>query len=196
MTGALWLGLAVIGLPSLAWSIYQTAYEPARAFFITTTRMWELAIGAAVAIAASQLARMPRVVAVVLGWVGLAAIAAAGLVYSVHTPWPGYAALLPVLGSAAVIAAGAAAGRAGRSCCSARPFLWVGALSYSLPGTGRLSSSPPTTGRAVAEAGLLVAVISVSRPTDLPADENRFRYSAALSRSPRLALSIGATATK
>ncbi|MGH8835275.1 MAG: acyltransferase family protein, partial [Actinomycetes bacterium] len=199
MTGALWLGLAVIGLPSLAWSIYQTAYEPARAFFITTTRMWELAIGAALAIAASQLARMPRVVAVVLGWAGLAAIAAAGLVYSVHTPWPGYAALLPVLGSAAVIAAGTAAGRAGPiALLGTRPFLWVGALSYSL----YLWHWPLIViatyhwGELSLLRGLLVAAISV-----IPAYvtyrliENPFRYSAALSRSPRLALSIGANAT-
>ena len=199
MTGALWLGLAVIGLPSLAWSIYQTAYEPARAFFITTTRMWELAVGAAVAIAASQLARMPRVVAVVLGWAGLAAIAASGLVYSVRTPWPGSAALLPVLGSAAVIAAGTAAGRAGPiMLLGTRPFLWVGALSYSL----YLWHWPLIViatyywGGLSVQRGLLLAAISV-----IPAYltyrliENPFRHSAALSRSPRLALSIGANAT-
>jgi len=199
MTGALWIGLAVIGLPSLAWSIYQTAFEPARAFFVTTTRMWELAIGATIAIAASQLARMPQAVAVVLGWSGLAAIAAAGLVDSVHTPWPGYAALLPVLGAAAVIAAGTAAGRAGPiMLLGTRPFLWVGALSYSLylwhwP---LIAIATYHWGSLSLTRGLLLAAISV-----IPAYltyrliENPFRYSAALSRSPRLALSVGANAT-
>src|SRR5262245_278485 len=199
MTGALWLGLAVIGLPSLAWSIYQTVHEPARAFFITTTRMWELAVGAAVAIGASQLARMPRVVAVVLGWAGLAAIAAAGLFYSVRTPWPGDAALLPVLGSAAVIAAGTAAGRAGPiMLLGTRPFLWVGALSYSLylwhwP---LIIIATYHWGGLSLKRGLLVAAISV-----IPAYltyrliENPFRYSAVLSRSPRRALAVGAIAT-
>ena len=199
ITGSLWVGMAAIALPSLAWSIYQTSYEPARAFFITTTRMWELAVGAAIAIGASQLARMPRAVAVVLGWGGLAAIAAAGLVYSVQTPWPGYAAALPVLGAAAVIATGTAAGRTGPIVLlGTKPFLWVGALSYSL----YLWHWPLIViatyhwGELSVERGLVVAAFSV-----IPAwityrmIENPFRHSVTISRSPRLALSIGANAT-
>ncbi|MCI0689542.1 MAG: acyltransferase [Sporichthyaceae bacterium] len=199
ITGSLWVGLAVVGIPSLLWSIYLTSYEPARAFFVTTTRMWELAIGAAVAITASQLARIPQVVAIVLGWAGLLAIALSGLVYTVGTPWPGYAAALPTLGAAAVIATGVAAGRHGPvKLLGTSPFLWVGALSYSLylwhwP---LIVIATHHWGELSVERGLLVAAISV-----IPAwltyrlIENPFRYSPAISRSPRLALSLGANAT-
>ena len=133
MGASLSIGLALVAIPSLLWSVYQTSYQPASAFFLTTTRMWELAIGGGVAIAATRLARMPRPAALLLGWIGLAAVAVAGVIFSTSTPWPGYAAALPTLGAAAVIAAGFAAGGAGPvMLLGTRPFLWVGALSYSL----------------------------------------------------------------
>ncbi|MEE3919352.1 acyltransferase family protein [Micromonospora sp. BRA006-A] len=111
---ALWVGLAVLAVPSFVWSIIETADSPQRAFFVSTTRLWELGVGAAIALLAVRAARMPRSVAVVLGWLGLAAIVAAALLVSGKTAWPGYAAALPTLGAAAVIAAGAAAGPAVR----------------------------------------------------------------------------------
>lgn len=126
-------GLALIAVPSFVWSVMLTDSLPGRAYFVTTTRVWELAAGAALAIAATRLARMPRAAAVVLGWLGLAAIVTAGLAYSSATPFPGTTALLPVLGTAAVIAAGVSlpengAGRVLRW----GPFQDIGALSYSL----------------------------------------------------------------
>ncbi|MQA60043.1 MAG: acyltransferase family protein [Actinophytocola sp.] len=127
------LGLAVIALPSFAWSIVQTAAEPQSSFFVTTTRMWELAIGAVVAIGITRLQRLPRSYAIGLGWLGLAAIVVSGLWFTTATAWPGHAALLPTLGTAAVIAAGASAGAGGpQALLGTRPFTWVGGLSYSL----------------------------------------------------------------
>src|SRR6185369_6777601 len=106
----LWAGLALIVIPSFVWSVVETAYSPAEAFFQTTTRMWELGIGAAVAFAARLWARVPRDIAVGIGWAGMLAIVGSGVVFSTRTAWPGSAALVPVLGTAAVIVAGYAAG--------------------------------------------------------------------------------------
>src|SRR5690606_37136826 len=64
-------GLAVVALPSFAWSVYYTAADPQQAYFVPATRMWELAVGAAIALGADRLARLPRPVALVLGWAGL-----------------------------------------------------------------------------------------------------------------------------
>jgi peptidoglycan/LPS O-acetylase OafA/YrhL len=196
---SLWLGLAIVAVPSFAWSIHQTAYEPASAFFVTTTRMWELALGAALAIGAAKFARMPRPVAVLLGWAGLGAIVVAGLVVTVTSAWPGYAALLPTLGAAAVIAAGTAAGRRGPTfLLGTTPFLWVGALSYSLylwHWPLLIVATAHWDGLSVGR-GLLVAAFSF-----LPAwltyrlVENPLRFSASLARLPRLALSLGANCT-
>jgi hypothetical protein len=196
MGASLSIGLALVAIPSLLWSVYQTSYQPASAFFITTTRMWELAIGGGVAIAATRLARMPRPTALLLGWVGLAAVAVAGVIFSTSTPWPGYVAALPTLGAAAVIAAGFAAGGAGPvMLLGTRPFQWVGALSYSLylwhwP---LLVAATAHWGDLSVKRGLAVALLSV-----VPAwatyrlIENPLRHSRAISRSPRLALSLGA----
>ena len=58
---ALLAGLAAVAVPSLLWAGHQAVASPERAYFITTTRMWEFTIGAFVAIVATQLDRMPRV---------------------------------------------------------------------------------------------------------------------------------------
>ncbi|GAA4558182.1 acyltransferase family protein [Planotetraspora kaengkrachanensis] len=195
----LWVGLALVVVPSFAWSLSETANVPARAFFETTTRMWELGIGAAVALAAGAFTRLPRVPAIVLGWAGLAAIAAAGLLITGETAWPGYAAALPTLGAAAVIAAGFAVTRGGpASLLGVKPMRWIGGLSYSLylwhwP---LLVAATAYFGDLSAKQGLVVAAVSVV-PAWLTARvvENPLRHSAAIARSSRLALSMGANFT-
>jgi peptidoglycan/LPS O-acetylase OafA/YrhL len=101
--------LAVIGGVSLIWSIIMTFTDPGPAYFVTTTRMWELALGAAVAVAVPILPRLSRVDARYLAWAGIVAIALAATLFSSSTPFPGFAAALPTLGAAAVIAAGSLA---------------------------------------------------------------------------------------
>jgi peptidoglycan/LPS O-acetylase OafA/YrhL len=199
LTGPLCIGLALVGLPSFLWAVYQTNHNPATAFFVTTTRIWELAIGAGVAIAVRQLSRMPPVVAMVLGWAGLAAIAAAAALYSTQTPWPGYAAAVPTLGAAAVIATGVAAGHGGPVLVLGTGlFRWVGALSYSLYlwhwpliviATAYWGELSITRGFAVAAFSVIPAWLTYRLV------ENPMRYSQVISRSPRLSLSLGANFT-
>ncbi|MDI1465296.1 acyltransferase family protein [Catellatospora sp. KI3] len=193
------VGLTVGALASLAWSIHYTAGSPQRAFFVSTTRMWELALGAGLALAAARTARLPRKLALVLGWAGLAAVTAAAVLITENTPWPGYAAALPTLGAGAVIAAGAAAGRGGPvALLGTRPFRWVGELSYSLylwHWPMLVIATAYWDGLSV-QRGLLVAAASV-----VPAwltyrlVENPMRYARSVSRSPRLALSLGGNMT-
>ncbi|WP_299052719.1 acyltransferase family protein [uncultured Nocardioides sp.] len=121
-----------VGVASFGWSVYATAVEPATAYFVTTTRVWELAVGAGLAIAANRLALAGRSVVQVLAWLGAVGIVLGVTVFSGSTPWPGYAAALPVLGTAALIAAGGTGhstlpGRA----LSWRPLVWIGGLSYA-----------------------------------------------------------------
>ncbi|WP_175440203.1 acyltransferase family protein [Micromonospora nigra] len=42
-TGHLVAALALVAVPSLAWPVWLTGDNPARAYFVTTTRLWELA---------------------------------------------------------------------------------------------------------------------------------------------------------
>ncbi len=128
------IAVLTISVPSLLFSIYYTGANPGAAYFVTTTRLWELGVGAIVAVFASQLAAIRHAVAVAIGWAGAAAIIVAGIVISSAIPFPGYAALLPTLGAAAVIVAG----MGGRSrdgigaLLSTGPMVWVGGISYSL----------------------------------------------------------------
>ncbi|MFG3297644.1 acyltransferase family protein [Micromonospora chersina] len=195
----LWVGLAVLAVPSFAWSIVETATSPERAFFVSTTRMWELAVGAGTALIATGAARLPRALAVVLGWLGLAAIVTAALLITKGTAWPGYAAALPTLGAAAVIAAGAAAGPRGPVLVlGTRPFRWVGDLSYSLylwHWPMLVVAGAYWDGLSV-ERGLVVVLASlVPAWITFRLVENPLRYSRAISRSPRLALSLGGNFT-
>ncbi|MGL5859016.1 MAG: acyltransferase family protein [Angustibacter sp.] len=198
-TGPLWIGLALIAVPSFLWSVHLTADQPSVAFFVTTTRMWELAIGAALAVGATGLRRLPRLAAVVVGWGGLAVIAGSALVIKETDPWPGYLALLPTLGTAAVIAAGPAAGRGGPvALLGTRPFVWVGGLSYSLylwhwplvvVATEYWGGLTGVQGLAVVAASFVPAYLS------LRLVENPFRYAPVFSRLPRRALAVGAAFT-
>ncbi|MEV8337706.1 acyltransferase family protein [Leucobacter sp. NPDC077196] len=132
----LWIGiaLAIIVIPSFIWSVSYTSENPSGAFFITTTRLWELGVGAAIAIIAPQLGRLPRSFALLLGWLGTSAIVISVFLFDGPTAWPGALALLPVLGTGAVIIA--TTGRDAESfgverLLSWKPIVWIGGISYS-----------------------------------------------------------------
>jgi peptidoglycan/LPS O-acetylase OafA/YrhL len=102
------VAMLVITVASFTWSVVHTASDPLAAYFSTTARAWELGVGALTALVATRLAA--RWSARLRGLVcasGLVAIAVACLTYSDSTPFPGYAAALPVVGSALVLLAGA-----------------------------------------------------------------------------------------
>jgi peptidoglycan/LPS O-acetylase OafA/YrhL len=128
---ALALVMGALTAASLAWSIVHTPDDPAAAYFVTTTRAWEFGIGGLLALAPA-LGPRPHLRAL-LAWLGLAAIVVAGLKFSERTLFPGYAALLPIGGALAVMAAGAPAARwAPTGLLALRPIQWLGDVSYSV----------------------------------------------------------------
>ncbi len=103
-------GAIVVG--SLWYSVYYTHANPAGAYFVTTTRIWELGLGGLVALLPARLsARVGRLG--VLGWAGLGLVIASAFVLSGTNAFPGYLALLPAGGAALLILGGSAAGRFG-----------------------------------------------------------------------------------
>jgi peptidoglycan/LPS O-acetylase OafA/YrhL len=122
---------AVVGC-SLLYSVYYTRANPAGAYFVTTTRIWELGVGGLIALLPARLAaRLGR--AGLLGSAGLALVIASALVLSGTMAFPGVLALLPVGGAALMIIGGSAAGEFGPSVLtSARPMVFIGGISYSL----------------------------------------------------------------
>ena len=201
--------VAVIALVSLALGVQQTADQPNAAYFSTPGRAWELALGAALALLGS--ARLPRAAALALGWGGLAAIIFAVLSFDSTTPFPGLAALVPTLGTAALILAGAStASGSGQPrggaleaatparLLSLRPVRYVGRISYSwyLWHWPALIFAAALLGSLSLWAG--VAVVAVSAiPTILSHHwiEEPLRRSTSPLGPPRRALAAGAGCT-
>ena len=128
------LFLAAVVAGSLAWSIHFTAASPTAAYYSTFARGWELALGAALAVGAPHLRRLPARTGFAFGWLGLFAIGAAACRYSDRTPFPGSAALVPATGAGLVIGAGLVASRtpfdSGRVLAVA-PLRYLGDRSYA-----------------------------------------------------------------
>jgi peptidoglycan/LPS O-acetylase OafA/YrhL len=121
---------------SLAWSVVESTNHPTAAYFSTFTHAWELAGGALLALISPWLARsgwaaLHRVRAITT-ILGLFAIIAAAVLFSGHSAFPGWIAILPVVGTLAVIAAGHSESRIQRVLMlESRPVQLVGDGSYS-----------------------------------------------------------------
>ncbi len=126
---AIVLGLVLAA--SFAACLVATEAAPGWAFYLLPTRAWQLATGGLLAIAGVVLARLPGPPLALLGWWGLAAVLAAPLVVDPSAAYPGVAALLPTLGTAALIAAGERRGSPARL-VAIPPLRFLGRISYSL----------------------------------------------------------------
>jgi peptidoglycan/LPS O-acetylase OafA/YrhL len=125
------LGLAAIGAVSLLLSWQVTGTDASMAYYGLHTRAWELAAGAGVALARPLLPRVPRRLAVVGGWLGLAMVVGSAAVLDRETPFPGTAALWPVLGTALLVATGVRASQVGAARLLDRPVpRFIGRISY------------------------------------------------------------------
>ncbi|WP_157124686.1 acyltransferase family protein, partial [Nocardia pseudovaccinii] len=124
--------LAIVATLSFAISLTWTHTLPPWAFFSLPTRAWELGAGGMIALTAGAWSRLPKSVAAPAGWIGLTLIAGACTQLNAKTPYPGTAALLPVLGTALVIVSGCAETRFGVGRGLAVPVMRaIGRVSYS-----------------------------------------------------------------
>jgi peptidoglycan/LPS O-acetylase OafA/YrhL len=133
--GARWVAvgvLAVLGAISFWLCVSLTHSDQPWAFFSLSTRAWELAVGGLLALTVPQARRVPAWVLVTIGWAGLAAVAWSLVAFGPQTPFPGPAALVPVLGTGAALVAGTRHLTAGPArLLGLGPLQPIGAVSYT-----------------------------------------------------------------
>ena len=123
--------LALIIAGSFALSMWLTTTNAPWAYFGAHTRAWELAVGAFVAVWAVRVRppRFTRATVLTGRWLGLAGIAAAAVLFTEQTAFPGYAAALPVAATALVIIVGCA--DSSSRTLGAPVMQFIGAHSYA-----------------------------------------------------------------
>jgi peptidoglycan/LPS O-acetylase OafA/YrhL len=138
--------VSVIGAASLVWSVLSTQSQQQIAYFDTAARMWEFAAGSLLALTLPLLDRLtgarrpedphpPRLGALraLLGWAGILALLAVGVLVDVSSLFPGWIALWPLAAAGAVVVAGHSGRRWGADALlSTRPAAFVGDISYAL----------------------------------------------------------------
>ncbi|MRX11108.1 acyltransferase family protein [Pseudoduganella sp. FT25W] len=125
-----WIAAALTAA-SFALAIWLLGVDPSAAFFLIPTRAWELMVGALIAVMPLLPARH-RLLREVLAAGGILGILAAVKFYNAGVPFPGPAALLPILSAAAIIVAGGSGSSLGGRLLSWRPVVFIGKISFSL----------------------------------------------------------------
>ncbi|MET0447600.1 MAG: acyltransferase family protein [Aeromicrobium sp.] len=132
--------IAIATAASFAYSLWLTYDNVSFAYFSTFTRAWEFGAGALLALLTLRASTgrrkartLPPIVGAVVSWAGLVLLVYCGLRLTGSTPFPGFAALLPVLATVAVIAVGMPASRfSPRRLIELRFVQWTGDISYPL----------------------------------------------------------------
>jgi peptidoglycan/LPS O-acetylase OafA/YrhL len=119
--------VAAITALSFIWSLYLTNHSPIWAFYSLPTRAWELGIGALLIFIPSRI-RFSSV----YPWIALALLVYSTFLYTDKTPFPGTAALAPVLGTAIAIASIASWPKVLNKLAGLRVAQWLGEISYPL----------------------------------------------------------------
>jgi peptidoglycan/LPS O-acetylase OafA/YrhL len=119
---------------SFAYAVWMVAAGDPAAYFSTFTRVWELALGGLLAalLPASGWPASARV-RTFTALAGVLVLAGVAVLYRESMPFPGLSAAVPVLATAAVIAAGETSGPGSLTpLVRWAPVQWLGNVSYSL----------------------------------------------------------------
>jgi peptidoglycan/LPS O-acetylase OafA/YrhL len=190
---------AAVALPSFLLALSETRNDNSYAYFGTFERTWQLALGGALAATAAWFARLPPWSRVLLRWTGIAAVLVFYFGASTGILYPGRKALVPALGVALVILAGAPSGRrtdpVSRLLCST-PAQLGGRYSYSwyLWHFPPLVLLPIYLGHELDSGQLVLCALGslVAAVLTYHLLENPLRSSRVLSTGPGRSLALGA----
>jgi peptidoglycan/LPS O-acetylase OafA/YrhL len=123
--------VCVILVLSLGESVREVATAPTAAFYLLPSRMWELMLGATLAVGGLR-APANALIGNAIAWLALILIGWSVCTYTADTPFPGLAAILPCLGAALLIYIGDNRDVLVSKLLGTGPFVLVGLVSYSL----------------------------------------------------------------
>lgn len=127
----------LIGAGSMLWNLLLVKRDPSGAYFLPFSRLWELLIGAGLALLLVRGAGKPWLETALargrhwIGALGVALLAFSILRIQESFLFPGWWAVLPTIGAALILVAGPESWL-NRTLFSARPAVYVGRISYPL----------------------------------------------------------------
>lgn len=128
--------LGVIVVASLMTSVNEVRNFPSAAFYLLPSRAWQLLVGSLASFVAER-ARTPAarwslapVAGEAAGWGGMGMILLALFLFDERTPFPGFNAALPTLGTALVLLGASDRTSVGKA-LAWRPLVGLGLISYS-----------------------------------------------------------------
>jgi len=135
------LSMLVVGIASLLACVVLTGSAPQMAFYLMPLRAWQFAAGALAWLyfggrtgdsAPASVASTGIITRRWIGWSGLALILLSGFWFDANVAYPGWRALLPTAGAAAILAASGHGFNGGVSrFLSLRPMQAIGRVSYA-----------------------------------------------------------------
>ena len=188
---AVFIGVAAITIASFLLSLFLTPREPIWSFYSLPTRAWELGIGALLLFIPKRIRFSSN-----YGWAALALILYGTLTFTDKTPFPGTAALVPVIGTAFAIASLNNWPRAMNRFGNLKIVQWLGEISYPLYLWHWPVLVIPSVawGRSLVAHELFICVLLTALLADLTHRfiEDPIRYS---KPKPKLVIKSGAAAT-
>jgi peptidoglycan/LPS O-acetylase OafA/YrhL len=190
--------LVGVVVPSFVWSVVTSRVDPAAGFFDTRTRLWELGLGALVAIVAPFVGSLAGRAASLVRAAAAAALLLAAVTVDESAAWPGYLALTATVPTAVLLLVLPRDGVGVDRVLALRPMQRVGAWSYSM----YLWHWPPLALLAaagfelsVAQACLVTLASVVPAVVSYYALEQPLRYQPGLSAVPMRSLAFGLVLT-
>jgi len=189
------ISLTTLTVASFALAVHQAQADLPLAYFGLSARIWELGVGALIGLGVRRLVLVNPGFAAFLSWTGLTAIALAALLFTGRTH-PGWAMLLPVLGTGLVITGGCAVPS---RLLGSRLLQELGPLSYSwylwhwpvlFLAPYVLGYQPSLLVRVALAVGSLVPAF-----VSLVAVESRVRLNPALRTRPGRQIAVGLSLT-
>ena len=125
------MALGAMTLGSFVFGLWLVATDLNWGFYALPGRVWEFSLGGLARVLIFDAGRLPKLGRALIGWTGLALIGGSSVLLTQWIRFPGWPALLPVLGTVMILAVGGQSSWLDKA-LGARPLQWIGQRSYAI----------------------------------------------------------------